>query len=33
MKQGKEESVKLHLDFYDKYTWPLEIAETLLEVR
>ncbi|CAD8136560.1 unnamed protein product [Paramecium pentaurelia] len=33
MKQTKEESVKLYLDFYDKYTWPLEIAETLLEVR
>lgn len=29
----REESAKLYLEFYDKWTWPIEIAETLLEVR
>lgn len=33
MKQGRDESVKLQLQFYEKYEWPVEITESLLEVR
>lgn len=33
MKQAREDSAKLYLEFYDKAKWPIEAAETLLEVR